>query len=110
MEPASGNLVIGGQARLPKELSLGEVFQTVVEVDPNSNEVLDASFSPCSPIIERMLKQMIIGINLTSEVVGLLDTIEKRLYHRNKKAVITSIKDVAREYREYQDRKKTTLQ
>ena len=110
MDSAIETLMIGGQARLPKELSLGEVFQTVVELDPSTNEVLDASFSPCSPIIERMLKQMMIGINLTTEVAGLLDTIEKRLHHRNKKAVITSIKDMAREYREYQDRKKAIPQ
>ncbi len=100
---ASGRptLVLGGQARLPKDLSTGILLQVVVELDPDRNEVLDACCSPCVPIIERLLKQLIVGINLETEIDVVLEGIEKRLHHRSKKAVSTAVKDLLREYKEY---------
>lgn len=97
----ANTLIVGGQARLPKELSTGEVFQVVVEVDRDTSKVLEASFSPCLPVIEKMLRQELIGVSLDTEASSILETIEKRLYHRNKRAVITAVKDVVREYKEY---------
>ena len=41
------SLILGGQARLPKELSAGEVFQVAVELDPAGNKVLAVSCGPC---------------------------------------------------------------
>ena len=41
----ANTLIVGGQARLPKELSAVEVFQVVVEVDRDTSKVLEASFS-----------------------------------------------------------------
>ena len=101
MEPKGRTLVLGGQARLPKELSSGEVFQVVVELDPDTVEVLEVSFAPCLPVIEKMLRQLMIGMNLETGVNDLLNEIEQRLHHKSKKAVMTAIKDLVREYREY---------
>lgn len=94
-------LILGGQARLPKELSTGTVFQLVVELDFERNEVLDVNCAPCLPLIERFLKQAMTGMNLEEDMETLLEGIEKRLIHRSKKAVSTAIKDLVREYREY---------
>ena len=104
MKPKGRILVLGGQARLPKELSAGEVFQVVVELDPATVEVLEVSFAPCLPVIEKMLRQLMIGMNLETDVNDLLDEIEQRLHHKSKKAVMTAIKDLFREYREYKYR------
>jgi hypothetical protein len=105
MESKERTLIIGGQARLPKELSVGEVFQVVVELDPTKVEVLDVSFTPCVPVIEKMLRQLMIGMKLETDLNQVLDEIEQRLHHKSKKAVMTAIKDLVREYREYQFRK-----
>lgn len=97
-------LLIGGQARLPKELSAGEVLQAVAEVELATGKVLDADFLPCPPLIVGMLKQLMIGMALPDDVNDLLHEVEQRLFYKGKKAVITAIKDLAREYREYQYR------
>jgi hypothetical protein len=99
-----GALIFGGQARLPKELSAAEVLQAVAEVEISSGKVLAVEFNPCPPLIARMLKQMMVGMSLQNDVSDLLTEIEQRLFHKNKKAVITAIKDLFREYREYQYR------
>jgi len=97
-------IVLGGQARLPKELSTGEVFQIVVELDLATGEVIDASFGPCLPVVEKMLKHYMMGINLETETPDVLKVIEQRLSHKSRKAILTAIKDLLREYREYQYR------
>lgn len=94
-------LILGGQARLPKELSTGTVLQVVVELDVERNEVLDVNCAPCVPLIEQFLKQSMTGMNLEQDTDTLLEAIEKRLVHRSKKAVSTAVKDLVREYREY---------
>jgi len=97
-------LVIGGQARLPKELSPTEVFQVVVELNVERGEIVDCSFKPCLPTIEKILKKIMIGANLEKQGGEILEAVEKQLYHRSKKAVISAIKDLFREYREYRYR------
>lgn len=97
-------LIFGGQARLPKELSDNEVFQVMVAVEVDTGKVLEADFTPCPPLIMGMLKQMIVGMSFPNDVNELLAEVERRLFHKSKKAVITAIKDLAREFREYQYR------
>jgi hypothetical protein len=100
----NGVLIFGGQARLPKELSADEVLQVIAEVEVSSGKVLAVDFNPCPLLIARMLKQMMVGMTLQNDVSDLLSEIEQRLFHKNKKAVMTAIKDLLRETREYQYR------
>jgi hypothetical protein len=102
MSSTTNTLIVGGQARLPKELSTEEVFQVVVEVERDTHKVLEASFSPCLPVIEKMLRALMIGVRLDTEAMNILETLEQGLYHRNKRAIMTAIKDLVREYKEYQ--------
>ncbi|MBI3812785.1 MAG: DUF3870 domain-containing protein [Nitrospirae bacterium] len=97
-------LIFGGQARLPKELSADEVFQVMAVVDVETGKVIEADFTPCPPLIMAMLKQMMVGMSVQNDVNDLLVEIEQRLFHKSKKAVITAIKDLVRECREYQYR------
>ena len=95
-------LILGGQSRLPKELSAGEVFQVIVEVELDTGDVIEASFGPCLPIIREFLRQLIVGISLKTEVNKIMEVIDRRVHHRSKKAILAAIKDVLREYKEYQ--------
>jgi Domain of unknown function (DUF3870) len=97
-------LIFGGQARLPKELSDNEVFQVMVAVEVDTGKIVEADFTPCPPLIMGMLKQMMIGMSLPNDVNDLLAEVDRRLFHKSKKAAITAIKDLAREFREYQYR------
>ena len=93
--------IFGGQARLPKELSAVEVFQVIAHVEVPTGKVIEVDFMPCPSLIIGMLKQMMVGMSLQTDVSDLLVQIEQRLFHKSKKAAITAIKDLAREYREY---------
>jgi len=101
MSHNSETFIFGGQARLPKELSAVEVFQVIAHVEVATGKVVEVDFMPCPPLIIGMLKQMIVGMSLQTDVNDLLVQIEQRLYHKSKKAVITAIKDLVREYREF---------
>ena len=104
MKPSGKTAVFGGQARLPKDLSTGDVFQVITEVNVETGEVLDADFSPCPPLIARILKKKMVGMSLPDDTNELLNKLENDLFYKGKKAVITAIKDLAREFREYRYR------
>ncbi|MBI3610188.1 MAG: DUF3870 domain-containing protein [Nitrospirae bacterium] len=102
MQPKERTLIVGGMARLPKEISEAEVFQVIAEVDAATGKVLEVDIAPSSPLILEMLKQILVGNSLLNGVGNLLREIDQRLFHRSKKAVIVAVKDMAREYRESQ--------
>ena len=104
MKQKGRTLIFGGQARLPQELSASEVLQANVEIEMETGKVLDADFKPCPALIARTLKQMMIGISLPDDLNDLLSEIERRLFYKGKKAVITALKEMVRECREYQYR------
>lgn len=99
-------IIIGGQARLPKDLSSGEVFQVVAEVDRESGKILEIEFSPAFPLLSKKLREWILGVSLAEDLGPVLQMIETGLYHKAKKAVLTAVKDLAREFRESKSREK----
>ncbi len=104
MNPQGKTLIFGGQARLPQEMSANGVLQVLVEIELETGKVLGADFQPCPELIAQLLKQMMIGMFLPNDLNDLLSEIERRLFYKGKKALITAVKEVARELREYQDR------
>ena len=101
MKEEKQTVYMGGQSRLPKDLSQGEPFQVVVEFEPETAKVVEASFSPCLPIVSDFLRGLMIGINLETETEPVLEEISKRFRHRSQKAVIAAIRDMLREYKEF---------
>jgi hypothetical protein len=98
-------LLIGGQARLPKELVEAGVLQVIAEVDVPTGKVLEVEIIPCPALIAGMLRPMLVGLSLRNDVSALLNEIEQRLFHKSKKAVMVAIRDVVWEYRESQSPK-----
>ena len=94
-------IVIGGDARLPRELSAGESFQVVLELDVETCEVIDVFFSPCAPIVQKYLGDLIIGKNLETDMNEVMDHIEKRLLLKTRKAIIAAMRDLIRRYNEH---------
>jgi hypothetical protein len=101
MKTESKTILIGGVSRLPKELSQGESLQAIVELDPGTGIVLEVSFSPCLPIIEKLITESIVGKNLEEEGEAVLESIRLRLHHRSQKAYLAAIRDLMREYNEF---------
>ena len=104
MNPHGKTLIVGGQARLPHELSSSEVVQVIVEIEVETGTVLDADIRPCPPLIARLLKQMMIGASLPDDLNVLQSEIERRLFYNGKPALIAALKDLVRECREFQYR------
>lgn len=96
-------VVIGGQARLPKELYPEGVFQVVAEINPETGKILDAEFSPSGQVISKVLREWLIGASLPDGLESVLEVIEQRFFHKGKKAVLTAVKDLGREFREYKN-------
>lgn len=89
---------------MPQELAANEVLQVNVEIEIETGKVLEADIKPCPELIARIIKQMMIGICLPDDLNALLSEIERRLFYKGKKAVITSLREVGHELREYQHR------
>ena len=109
MQPKERTLIVGGQARLPREISEAEVFQVIAEEEAATGKVLEVEIAPRSLLILELLKQLLVGVSLRNDVHERLQEIERRLFHRAKKAVIVAVKDMAREYRESQAPKSPPL-
>ncbi len=101
MNRKGNTLIIGGQSRLPKDLSQGESLQVIVELDTETGQILDVSFGPCLPMIQNFLRDFMIGINLEADAENLLEVIRQRFHHRSQKAFIAAIRDLLREYNEF---------
>lgn len=101
MNSESPTLIVGGQARLPKDLSTGEPLQVVVELDSNTNQILDVSFGPCQPVLQEFLIGILKGTNIETDTEMVLDAITKRVRHRSQKAILAAVRDLAREYNEF---------
>lgn len=95
-------LILGGQARLPKAVSAFNVFQIAVEVEQDTGKVIEVSFEPCLPVISEFLKRLMIGRSLKTEVSTIMELIDRLVHCRSKKAILSAVKDVLREYKEYQ--------
>jgi Domain of unknown function (DUF3870) len=101
MRSKDQQIILGGQARLPKELFSEETLQVVVELNPAKNEVIAVACTPSLPVIEDWLRQLMIGMNIETGIHDLRKTIENRLHHKSKKSVLAAITDLARVYDEY---------
>lgn len=94
-------VILGGQARLPKELFAEETLQVVVELDPAKNEVIAVGCTPSVPMIEGLLRQLMIGMNLETGIHDLRKSIERRLHYKGARAILAAVTDLARVYDEY---------
>jgi len=102
MKSNDGTFIVGGQARLPKELLGGGVLQVIAKVDPAAGKVLEVDIIPCPVLVENQLRPMLVGVSLRDDLSDVLLEIDRRLFHKSKKAIMVAIKDMAREYRERQ--------
>lgn len=98
MKRQEESFVICGLSRFPKEFSPFESLLICAEVDPHDDKVLDIACTPCNVITERLLKQIAVGKNLTQEVRGMMEAVDRRLSYLGKKAVLTALKNVHRDY------------
>jgi hypothetical protein len=92
--------ILGGISRLPRELSSGESFQVILELDPDQGKVLEASCSPCPPVVENFLRGLFIGTKLETEVEYLLHAIDQRVILKSKKAILAAVRDLVKQYEE----------
>ena len=104
MESEKQTIILSGQARLPKNLSAEEVIQIIIEMNPDTDEIIDVSCSPCSSVIDKFLRKLMTGKSMESGPADLLEAIENRFHHRSQKAILTALRDLFREYREYRER------
>jgi len=100
MQSKDGTFIVGGQARLPKELLDGGVLQVIAKVEAATGKVLEVDIIPCPALIKDLLRPMLVGLSLWDDLSGVLLEIDRRLFHKSKKAVMVAIKDMVRDYRE----------
>lgn len=95
-------LLFVGQARLPKGISESERVQVVMEIDPGTKKVLDAGCIPCHPLVERVLKEILIGMRMNEEeeVARVFEEVSTRLHSRVTRAITTALHDICRRYQE----------
>jgi len=101
MQSDGDRLIVGGMARLPNDLiTTTPVFQAIASVSPDTGIVEEIEFAPSPPLLAEKLREILVGRSLSDESAEILTEIERRFFHRAKKAVIVAVKDLVREYRE----------
>ena len=106
MQSKYKTMLVGGQARLPKELDEAEVLHVIAELDVATGKVLEVEIIPCPALIASLLRPILIGFSLRDDLSAVLHEIEQRLFHKCKKAVMVAIRDMVWEYRESQSPKR----
>jgi hypothetical protein len=95
-------LVIGGQSKLPRELFGQEILQMEVELDIQDGQIIEISVTPSLPVVDRFLRKRMIGLHLESEIETARSTIQKELIFRGRKAILSALSDIVRQYGEYE--------
>lgn len=98
-------MVIGGQARLPKELSEHAVLIILAKVAVQTGEILEVECSPSLDLVHGVLREAALGKKVPEDLELILNEIEGRLIFKGKRAILTAIKDLFREFHEHNSRR-----
>ncbi len=104
MADTKRTMVIGGQARLPKELSENAVLILLAKVDVQTGKIQDVECSPSLDLVHGLFREAALGKKIPDDLEAILSEIDSRLVFKGKKAILTAIKDLSREFQEFKAR------
>ncbi|HEY5648015.1 MAG TPA: DUF3870 domain-containing protein [Nitrospiria bacterium] len=100
MAERKNTIVVGGQARLPKELSDNIVLTVLAKMETATGKILEVECLPCMKLVQDLLGDVVLGRNIPDDLDAILNELEKRLIFKGKRALMTAMKDLAREFQE----------
>lgn len=100
MSNIKNTILVGGQARLPKELSENVVLLVMAILEKSTGKILEVECIPCMNLIQKLLADILLGKNIPEDLETILNELDDRLIYKGKRALMTAIKDLTREYQD----------
>ena len=100
MSSTKNTIVVGGQARLPKELSANVVLTVMAVLERSTGKILEVDCQPCMNLVKGLLGDILLGKNVPDDLEMILSAMDDRLFFKGKRALMTAIKDLSREFQE----------
>ncbi len=96
-------VIISAYAKLPANITVEEVYKTVVlaaVVDMDTGTIREAEVSLITDVSKRFVANMLVGYPMDQGPVPLLDRFEKTYYGHSKKALESAIRLLFKKYEE----------
>lgn len=94
-------VLLCGQARLPQEMAPPFLFVIFVVVEKRGGRVIKVSCCPTAPLLEKFLQKVMEERSLISDLEDILQEMEASFFGRMKRAVITAIKDLHKQFPDF---------
>lgn len=94
-------VLVTGYAKAPQGTSMYEKYKHVgiiLEIDPETDEIVNASFTFVSELTTSFFKRMVIGYNLSRGLDSLIECIKSHYLAPSQQAVIVALKAAVQRY------------
>lgn len=99
-----GTVLVTGYAKAPQGTSMYEVFKhvgIVLEIDPNTDTIVDAEFTVVTEVASRFLRDLLRGYDLRQGLEPLVATIRQRYFAPSQEALIKAVRVAVQRYRDH---------
>lgn len=103
MGKITGHILLAGYAKLPSNTSAQKMYDQLVvvaDVDFESGMILDVDCTMATDLGKRFVSSIMKGYCLLNGTEALLEEIELKYFGHLKKALLTAIKELGRQYSE----------
>lgn len=97
-------ILVTGYSKAPQGTSMYETYKHVgiiLEVDPETDKIVNASFTFISELTTNFFTRMVVGYNLRKGLDELITEIKHRYLAPSQQAVIVALKSAVQRYWDY---------
>lgn len=105
-EPQSNMILFTGYAKLPSNITAGELYKVVgvvVVIDMEREMITEADCTLATELARRYASEAMLGYNLRNGIEPLLRHIDQIYQGSAKKAIITALRVIHDKYRSYKE-------
>ncbi len=105
------HILVTGYARAPTGTSMYEVYKhagIVLEIDPETDTIVDAQFTVVTALATRFLKELLVGCELEHGLEPLIQEIRERYLAPSQEALVKALRVAAQRYYDHKAQRGTT--
>lgn len=103
-------VLVTAYAKAPQGSAMYELYKhsgIVLEIDPQTNQIVDAEFTFITELAQDFFRRLLIGYDLSNGIEDLVERIESHYFAPSTNSVIVALKSAYKRYSERQSTKST---
>lgn len=100
MKRMEGCILVGGNAKPPKEITVYKIMSVQLLIDVNTHRIVQSNFNLISPLTQACLEELVNGYCVEESLEPLFQTIKEKICLSTTGSLIQAIKNAVERYRE----------